>query len=278
MIEEEKTEGDTAEVVVHDIYNDSDQPLKDEPLADEITIDDFAKVDLRVARVISAEHVPEANKLLKLTLSLGGSERRQVFAGIKAAYEPEKLVGRLVVMVANLQPRKMRFGLSEGMVTAVWPWRSRSLHPGCRRRSGSWATSPLIVFMMLSQPIMSLRRSVLDRLVLRASRHEIPVATQQRVIWQVAGGRLETFVHRSTAPAGTADLVVLKFPGTAGRAERSSRFPANLWPRVKQCHSTRPTCGHGIHPDTVKVVDEPPWPPSWPRFAGVLATRDPAVS
>ena len=70
-------------------FNDSEQPLKDEPLADEITIDDFAKVDLRVARVVKAEHVPEANKLLKLTLSLGGDETRQVFAGIKAAYEPE---------------------------------------------------------------------------------------------------------------------------------------------------------------------------------------------
>jgi methionyl-tRNA synthetase len=102
-------------------FNDSDQPLKDEPLADEITIDDFAKVDLRVARVLKAEHVPEANKLLKLTLSLGGDETRQVFAGIKAAYEPEALTGRLVVMVANLQPRKMRFGLSEGMVTAAGP-------------------------------------------------------------------------------------------------------------------------------------------------------------
>ncbi|WP_040770762.1 methionine--tRNA ligase [Novipirellula maiorica] len=102
-------------------FNDSDQPLKDEPLADEITIDDFAKVDLRVARVVNAEQVPEANKLLKLTLSLGGDERRQVFAGIKAAYEPEALIGRLVVMVANLQPRKMRFGLSEGMVTAAGP-------------------------------------------------------------------------------------------------------------------------------------------------------------
>ena len=71
--------------------------------------------------MIQAEQVPEANKLLKLTLSLGGNETRQVFAGIKAAYEPEQLTGRLVVMVANLQPRKMRFGLSEGMVTAAGP-------------------------------------------------------------------------------------------------------------------------------------------------------------
>ncbi len=126
MIEESKEMADaeaatdaTAETAAK--YNDSDQPLKDEPLADEITIDDFAKVDLRVARVLSAEQVPEANKLLKLTLSLGGDQRRQVFAGIKAAYEPEQLVGRLVVMVANLKPRKMRFGLSEGMVTASGP-------------------------------------------------------------------------------------------------------------------------------------------------------------
>ena len=100
-------------------HTDTDEALKAEPLAAEITIDDFAKVDLRVARVIAAEHVPEARKLLKLTLSLGGDNQRTVFAGIKAAYEPEKLVGRLVVMVANLAPRQMKFGLSEGMVTAV---------------------------------------------------------------------------------------------------------------------------------------------------------------
>jgi len=80
-------------------FNYSDQPLKDEPIAEEISIDEFAKVDLRVARVVNAEHVPKANKLLKLTLSLGGDEQRQVFAGIKAAYEPEALIGRLVVMV-----------------------------------------------------------------------------------------------------------------------------------------------------------------------------------
>ena len=123
MVEESKneieSENDTE--TTNTPWSDSDQPLQDEPLAETCTIDDFAKVDLRVARVIEAEHVPEANKLLKLTLSLGGNERRQVFAGIKKAYEPEKLVGRLVVMVANLQPRKMRFGLSEGMITASGP-------------------------------------------------------------------------------------------------------------------------------------------------------------
>jgi methionyl-tRNA synthetase len=86
-----------------------------EPL---IAIDDFAKVDLRVARIASAEHVEGAEKLLKLTLDLG-TETRTVFAGIKSAYAPESLVGRLTVMVANLAPRKMKFGLSEGMVLAA---------------------------------------------------------------------------------------------------------------------------------------------------------------
>jgi methionyl-tRNA synthetase len=101
---------------------DSDAALQAEPLlADLISIDDFAKVDLRVARVLAAEEVPEAKKLLKLTLGLGGDVKRQVFAGIKAAYKPEALVGRLVVVVANLQPRQMKFGLSEGMVTAAGP-------------------------------------------------------------------------------------------------------------------------------------------------------------
>ena len=102
-------------------WQDSDEPLKSEPLSETCTIDDFAKVDLRVARVIAAEQVPEARKLLKLTLSLGGDVRKTVFAGIKAAYEPEKLVGRLVICVANLAPRQMKFGLSEGMVTAAGP-------------------------------------------------------------------------------------------------------------------------------------------------------------
>lgn len=124
MIDESKTEAQAETSTDHDAgatFQDSDQPLKDEPIAEEISIDDFAKVDLRVARVLNAEQVPEANKLLKLTLGLGGDETRQVFAGIKAAYEPDQLVGRMVVMVANLKPRKMRFGLSEGMVTAAGP-------------------------------------------------------------------------------------------------------------------------------------------------------------
>lgn len=103
-------------------WNDSAQPLADEPISETISIDDFMKVDLRIGRIIEAEQVPEARKLLKLKISLGGSETRQVFAGIKAAYpEPEKLVGRLVAFVANLQPRQMKFGLSEGMIVAAGP-------------------------------------------------------------------------------------------------------------------------------------------------------------
>jgi methionyl-tRNA synthetase len=119
MVEESKAEAEAeSAAVVADQFHDNGQPLADEPLADECTIDDFVKVDLRVARVVQAEHVEGARKLLKLTLSLGGDHRREVFAGIKAAYEPESLVGRLVVMVANLKPRQMKFGLSEGMVCA----------------------------------------------------------------------------------------------------------------------------------------------------------------
>ncbi|MBI4194617.1 MAG: methionine--tRNA ligase [Betaproteobacteria bacterium] len=87
-------------------------------IAPTIGIDDFGKVDLRVARIVNAEHVDGADKLLKLTLDLGG-ESRTVFAGIKSAYDPETLKGRLTVMVANLAPRKMKFGVSEGMVLAA---------------------------------------------------------------------------------------------------------------------------------------------------------------
>jgi len=84
-----------------------------------ISIEDFAKIDLRVAKIINAEHVDGAEKLLKLTLDIGEEKPRTVFAGIKSAYDPEKLKGRMTVMVANLAPRKMKFGLSEGMVLAA---------------------------------------------------------------------------------------------------------------------------------------------------------------
>jgi methionyl-tRNA synthetase len=92
--------------------------------APQISIDDFSKVELRIARIVNAEHVDGADKLLKLTLDVGETEsgaprHRTVFAGIKAAYKPEELIGRLTPMVANLAPRKMKFGLSEGMVLAA---------------------------------------------------------------------------------------------------------------------------------------------------------------
>ncbi|MDR2170495.1 MAG: methionine--tRNA ligase [Planctomycetaceae bacterium] len=103
-----------------DKFNDSGDVLVAEPLLpDKISIDDFTKVDLRVARVLEASEVEGARKLLRLRLSFGGDESRQVFAGIKSVYKPEELVGRLVICVANLQPRQMKFGLSEGMVVAA---------------------------------------------------------------------------------------------------------------------------------------------------------------
>ncbi|PWG75061.1 methionine--tRNA ligase subunit beta, partial [Enterococcus hirae] len=88
---------------------------------DTITIDDFLKVKLRVARVAKAAHVDGADNLLQLTLDVGEQGERNVFAGIKARYSPEDLEGKLTVMVANLAPRKMRFGVSEGMVLAAGP-------------------------------------------------------------------------------------------------------------------------------------------------------------
>ncbi|MBW9273550.1 MAG: methionine--tRNA ligase [Candidatus Thiodiazotropha sp. (ex. Lucinisca nassula)] len=98
----------------------ADSPLVTDPIADTIQFDDFAKLDLRIARIAKAEHVEGADKLLQLTLDLGG-ETRNVFAGIKSAYAPKDLEGKLTVMVANLAPRKMRFGISEGMVLAAGP-------------------------------------------------------------------------------------------------------------------------------------------------------------
>ncbi|MFA6971071.1 MAG: methionine--tRNA ligase [Gallionella sp.] len=89
------------------------------PIAETISIDDFSKIDLRVAKIVNAEHVEGAEKLLKLTLDIGEEQPRTVFAGIKSAYDPEKLKGRMTVMVANLAPRKMKFGMSEGMVLAA---------------------------------------------------------------------------------------------------------------------------------------------------------------
>lgn len=94
--------------------------VEHDAIAETIDFDAFAKVDLRIAKIVNAEHVEGAQKLLKLTLDIG-LEQRTVFAGIKAAYDPEAIVGRHTVMVANLAPRKMRFGVSEGMVLAAGP-------------------------------------------------------------------------------------------------------------------------------------------------------------
>ena len=111
---------DTAPAPVPAASSDESQPV-----SDTIEFDDFAKVDLRIARIVAAEHVEGADKLLRLTLSLGDSgspdDQKQVFAGIKSAYQPQDLVGKLTVMVANLAPRKMRFGVSQGMVLAAGP-------------------------------------------------------------------------------------------------------------------------------------------------------------
>lgn len=124
MTDEAQSEQTTEEAVpALDLsqWNDGSKALEAEPLAEECTLDDFVKVDLRIARIVEANHVPDANKLLQLTLSLGGGVTKNVFAGIKKAYEPEALVGKLVVCVANLKPRQMKFGLSEGMVCASGP-------------------------------------------------------------------------------------------------------------------------------------------------------------
>ncbi len=95
----------------------TEAPAAEEPKY--ITIDDFFKVELKVARVIKAEEIPEARKLLKLRVDLGGEDQRTIFAGIKASYTPEQLEGKLIAVVANLKPRKMKFGVSEGMLIAA---------------------------------------------------------------------------------------------------------------------------------------------------------------
>lgn len=124
MIDESK-ESMNSEIAV-----DPDSPLAKDPISAEINYDDFAKLDFRIAKIIDASHVDGADKLLQLTLDLNG-ETRNVFAGIKSAYQPEELIGKLTVMVANLAPRKMRFGMSEGMVLAAGPGGSELfvLHP-----------------------------------------------------------------------------------------------------------------------------------------------------
>ncbi|PSW03671.1 methionine--tRNA ligase [Photobacterium lipolyticum] len=119
MLEASKEDA-AAEKAVKEAAEKPTGPLIDEPIEAEIEFDDFAKVDMRIAKIVSCEEVPKANKLLKFQLDIGG-EMRQVFSGIKSAYTPEELVGKHTVMVANLKPRKMKFGMSEGMILAAGP-------------------------------------------------------------------------------------------------------------------------------------------------------------
>ena len=100
-----------------------------EALAPEIGIADFAKVDLRIAQIVACERVDGSSKLLRLTLDAGEGRTRNVFSGIQSAYAPEDLVGKFTVMVANLAPRKMKFGVSEGMVLAA-SHADEKQHPG----------------------------------------------------------------------------------------------------------------------------------------------------
>jgi len=118
MVEASKEE--RAEAEAETLSTAPDSWLTNEPVASEIEFGDFAKIDLRVALIANAEHVEGADKLLRLTLDLGG-QSRNVFAGIKSAYKPEDLIGKHTIMVANLKPRKMKFGMSEGMVLAAGP-------------------------------------------------------------------------------------------------------------------------------------------------------------
>jgi methionyl-tRNA synthetase len=118
VIEASKQNMAQAKITEEDKENEEDDNM--------ISIDDFTKIDLRIAKIVKANHVEGADKLLQLTLDIGEENTRNVFAGIKAHYNPEDLEGRLTVMVANLAPRKMKFGLSEGMVLAAGD--GKSLH------------------------------------------------------------------------------------------------------------------------------------------------------
>ncbi len=121
-IEIEQIEKMTAETIAENAHEEKERAAEEapvEPLAPECTIEDFSKIDLRVGTVKLAEHVEGASKLLHVVVDIGGGVEKNIFAGIKSAYSPEDLVGRQIVIVANLKPRKMKFGVSEGMVVAA---------------------------------------------------------------------------------------------------------------------------------------------------------------
>jgi len=119
MIEDSKVEV-AKELALKEKQNPTPKatPLEANPIAEEINFDDFSKVDLRVVRIVKAESVKGADKLLRLELDLGG-ETRQVLSGIKSSYKPEDLTDKMTILVANLAPRKMKFGVSEGMILAA---------------------------------------------------------------------------------------------------------------------------------------------------------------
>jgi methionyl-tRNA synthetase len=124
MVDASKTETPAATLspATTSAPSDDGAALSAEPIASTVAFEDFGKIDLRVARVLTAEEVPKAKKIIKLTVTLGGDDRRTVFAGIKTAYgDPSKLVGRLIVIVANLAAKPMSFGTSEGMAIAAGP-------------------------------------------------------------------------------------------------------------------------------------------------------------
>ncbi len=122
MIEQEKADSEALAAQNADQNTSAENASSlSEPIADEIEFDDFAKIDLRIAKIVDAQHVKKAGKLLQLTLDVGEGKTRNILSGIKAAYNPEDLIGKHTVMVANLKPRKMKFGISEGMVLAAGP-------------------------------------------------------------------------------------------------------------------------------------------------------------
>ena len=155
---------------------------------DLIDIDAFNRIDLRVARVVSAEHVDGADKLIKLVLDLGES-RRQVFAGIKSAYAPESLVGRLTVVVANLKPRKMRFGESQGMVLAAGPGRRRDLPAVARFRRSSGNAGPLTTAGMVDAFPLLIGAVLANNFVLTQFLGVCPLFARRRPIGQRVGAR-----------------------------------------------------------------------------------------
>jgi methionyl-tRNA synthetase len=122
IVEKEKADAE-ADAATSALESPVERTGLSEPIAAEIEFDDFAKVDLRIAKIVDATHVKGAGKLLQLTLDIGEGEgkTRNVLSGIKSAYKPEDLIGKHTVMVANLKPRKMKFGISEGMVLAAGP-------------------------------------------------------------------------------------------------------------------------------------------------------------